>query len=500
VSTELRWALAAGLLALLWGVGPALPALMGGELIGQPYTDLYPAVWGLHWFAAHQPGLPTVAAELAWPDGMGFYYSSPLHGWLAWPLLSAGLPLQWTWNLLIVLARIAGPLLAFAWLRAEGAKPAGAIAGAAVFGCAAMFHGYAVEGIVEGTDAWTLPLWGLLAARRKLVPAILAFGLVIASSWYLGLAGLLVAVVRAREHRVIWISALGGVLLAAPLWWLFSGAFPAASPLPAEIRAAMGVSLGVPSPGVLAGDNPFAMTGYIGWLPLVLFMMGARRKPWLAGGAALCWLLALGVGPWYQLPGLAMVRFPYRLLAASLFLGAPVVALIAGRWRWGGLLGFAIAAEFLLLSPVEPILPTAPVELPRAYAPVEPTVLLEVPGPVAKPPGEINRSRPRAQYLLYYAIAHGAASPWAPDFNGVSSGEQHAWLEGWRSLDPLEDLPNPTIPDVPALEAQGITQVMLHPGELGDNVELARQALEAAGWRWIARGAHQELWQAPQER
>ncbi len=493
-----RWWATAALLALLWGLGPALPALFSGELIGQPYTDLYPAVWGLHWFASHQPGLPTVATELAWPEGMGFYYSSPLRGWLAWPLLASGLPLVWTWNLLLVLARLATPLLSYAWLRAEGARPAGALTGAAVFGCAAMFHGYAVEGIVEGTDAWTLPLWGLLAARRRLLPSILAFWLVIASSWYLGLAGLLVALVRAREDRTIWISAVGGALLALPLLWLFLGAFPAATPLAPAIRAAMGVSLGVPSPGLLPGDNPFAITGYLGWLPLVLFLMGARRRPWLAGGAALCWLLALGVGPWYQLPGLSMVRFPYRLVAASLFLGAPVVAQVAGRWRWGGALGFAVAAELLLLSPIEPVLPSSTAQLPGSYAAVAPEVLLEVPGPVAMPPGRINRSRPRARYLLYYAVGHGAPSPWAPDFNGVSSAEQHPWLRSWRALDPLEDLAEPGLPDVATLEAHGVRQVMLHPGELGSSVERARQALEAAGWRGIARGAHQELWQAPQ--
>jgi hypothetical protein len=497
MSPERRHWLLAGLLALLWGLGPALPALLRGELIGQPFTDLYPAVWGLHWFASHQPGLPTVAAELAWPEGMGFYYSSPLHGWLAWPLLTLGLPLAATWNLLIVMARVAGPLLAFAWLRAEGAKPAGALAGAAVFGCAPMFHGYAVEGIVEGTDAWTLPLWGLLVARRRLVPSILAAWLVIASSWYLGLAALLVAVVRAREHRLVWISMLGGLLLAAPLWWLFSGAFPAATPLPSEIRAAMGVQPGLPTPGVLPGLNPFAITGYLGWLPLLLFMMGARRRPWLAGGAALCWLLALGAGPWYALPGLAMVRFPYRLVAASLFLAAPMVATVAERWRWGGALGFAVALEFLLLSPVEPILPSAPLAVPRAYSAVEPTVLLEIPGPVAMPPGEINRSRPRARYLLYYQAAHGAASPWAPDFNGVAGGEQAPWLASWRALDPLETSEDPARPDVRALEDQGLTQVMLHPAELGGGAELARRALTLAGWACSAQDDQQELWVAP---
>ena len=499
MNPERRTWLLAGLLALLWGLGPALPALMEGELIGQPFTDLYPAVWGLHWFASHQPGLPTVATELAWPEGMGFYYSSPLHGWAAWPLLAAGLPLLWVWNLLIVLARVAGPLLAFAWLRAEGAKPGGALAGAALFGCAPMFHGYAVEGIVEGTDAWTLALWGLMVARRRLMPSIFTFWLVIASSWYLGLAALLVAVVRAREHRVVWLSAMGGLLLAAPLWWLFSGAFPAAAPLPSEVRAAMGASLVVPTPGSLPGLNPFAITAYLGWLPTLLFMMGARRQPYLAGGAALCWLLALGAGPWYGLPGLDMVRFPYRLGAASLFLGAPVVALVASRWRWGWALGFAMALEFLLLAPVEPILPSADSEVPSIYAQVEPTVLLEVPGPVAMPPGELNPSRPRARYLLYYQASHGAASPWAPDFNGVSSGEQTPWLASWRALDPLETQDAPSPPDVAVIEAQRITQVMLHPAELGERIELARKALRAKAWILVSEDSRQELWRAPRK-
>jgi hypothetical protein len=496
MTPERRASLLAGLLALLWGLGPALPALLEGRLIGLPYTDLYPSVWGLHWFASLQPGLPTHCEALAWPDGMGFYYSAPLRGWLAWPLLAAGLPLPWVWNLLLVIARAAGPLLAYAWLRAEGARPTGAVVGAAVFGCAPMFHGYAVEGIVEGTDAWTLPLWGLLVARRKLVPSILAFWLVVASSWYLGLAGLMVALVRAREHRLHFLSALGGTLLAAPLWWLFSQAFPAAAPLEPEVRAAMGAAIGLPRPGSLQGTNPFAITAYIGWLPTLLFLMGARRRPFLAGGAALCWLLALGSGPWYALPGLSMVRFPYRLVAASLFLAAPVVATVAARWRWGAALGFVVALEYLLLSPVEPILPGAPAHHPEPYAAVQQGALLEVPGPVAMAPGEVNRSRPRARYLLYHQVAHGAASPWAPDFNGVADAGQAGWLASWRALDPLEGL-DAAPPDVGALQAQGITQLMLHPRELGDNAALARQALEAAGWQRVVADDAQELWRAP---
>ena len=64
------WAAAAAL-AVAWGVGPLLPALVSGAIPGSPWTDLYPSVWGLGWFASHVGRvLPTFAPELAAPAGM----------------------------------------------------------------------------------------------------------------------------------------------------------------------------------------------------------------------------------------------------------------------------------------------------------------------------------------------------------------------------------------------------------------------------------------------
>ena len=61
----------AWLLAIAWGLLPALPTLMRGELLGHAYTDLYPSVWGL-WLAAESwPGVVTSTHQLAFPDGMG---------------------------------------------------------------------------------------------------------------------------------------------------------------------------------------------------------------------------------------------------------------------------------------------------------------------------------------------------------------------------------------------------------------------------------------------
>ena len=106
--------------------------------------------------------------------------------------------------------------------------------------------------------------------------------------------------------------------------------------------------------------------------------------------------------------------------------------------------------------------------------------LLEVPGPVAMPPGEINRSRPRARYLLYAQLHHGAASPWAPDFNGVSAVPVAPWLTTFSSWDPLERA-SPVPPDVPAARAAGVTQVMVHRSELRANADPFEAALQEAG-------------------
>ena len=51
--TATAWAL-----ALSWGVLPALPALLRGDLIGHGLTDLYMQVWGMWWLGTHAPSVP----------------------------------------------------------------------------------------------------------------------------------------------------------------------------------------------------------------------------------------------------------------------------------------------------------------------------------------------------------------------------------------------------------------------------------------------------------
>lgn len=460
--------IAAFSVALLWGLGPAIFAIINGDLIGQPFTDLYPSVWGMEWFASQQPGFPLKTDILGCPEGMGFYYSSPIHGFLAAPL-RLFFSLTATWNILIVSARIASVLLSFAWLKAEGLKPVGALAGSIVFACAAMFHGYAVEGIVEGVDSWTFALWAMLAAKRKMYPAAFAFFLVIFSSWYLGMAAFLVALVRAREHRIILISAIAGSLMAIPFWYLFINAFPDASPLPYEIRALMGTTIEIPRPGILEGLNPFAKSSYIGWIATIVFLFGFRRKPFIAAGAVICWILSLGVGPWYDLPVFEMVRFPYRLVAATLALGAVVIGNTISELKYGWCLVPLILFESFFLSSVEPILPGASSEIPALYEQVTNEPMLDVPGPVSMVPGKINKSRPRSRYLLYFRTNTAACSPWKPDFNGVADSSEPEWLTTFRTFDPLEILETNVKPDLCGAYKAGVRQLLIHEREVGEN-------------------------------
>ena len=476
--------IAALILALAWGVGPALPALLRGELLGQPFTDLYPSVWGLWGFARAQPALPGHTELLGFPEGMGFYYSSPLKGWLAWPLLAV-LDLPSTWNLLTVAARVGTVLAAWGAARAWGFGPRGALAVAGIYGCAPFFQGYAVEGIAEGTDGWTLALLALALGRGNPIGAALALALTVLSSWYLGMCGcLLVCLAALRDARAL--AALAGLLLAAPALLTFLHAFPGTAPLDPAVRAAMGAPLHLLArPGLAEGLNPFAITAWVGLLTVGAALWSRSRYLLLAAVPA---LLSLGLGPLYDLPVLELVRFPYRWHALTLLLLGAAAGTTADRWRWGWLLGPLVVLEGLLLSPIEPLIPGAPAEIPALYAQVD-GPLLVVPGPVARPPGEINPSRPRARSFLYFQTAHGQPSPWVPDFNSVGVSAASSLVTPFQAWDPVEQPEAPSRLEAGALgrlRRAGVQLLMVERAGLRDRApafeaELRRQGAHLVG-------------------
>ena len=471
------------MVALLWGVVPLMPALAAGELPGQPFTDLYPSVWGLDTFCAGLPGFTLHTTRMGAPDGIGFYYSSPIHGLLGWPVWALAGPVT-AYVVTLVLARAATVMAAFGFLRALGRSPAPALAGALLYGASPFFHGYTVEGIVEGTDGWTLALWAWMVVERRVAWATVAFALTVISSWYLGMVACLVALGLGGRHRGAWISAAAGLLLASPALWSFTHAFGGNSPLDPAVRAAMGAALTIPKPGLLAGLNPFAKTTYVGFATVLLAVPSVRRNPGWAIGAALGFLLSTGRGPWWELPVLELVRFPYRWHAGTLLCLAPLVADTVEHVRWK-FLGFLPFLEGLLLSPIEPVVPGAPTILPALYDAIDGGVVLEVPGPVALPPGKPNPSRPRARWVLFAQLHTHAASPWTLDFNGIGRDHDAAWLSSFASWDPILRV-DPQPPDVAAARGAGVTTIVVHRDELHGAAERFEAALVSAGARRLA--------------
>ena len=466
--------------ALLWALLPLVPALASGELPGQPFTDLYPSVWGLDTFCAALPGLALHTTRVGAPAGIGFYYSSPIHGLVGWPVWAVAGPVA-AYVVTLVLARAATVLAAYGYLQALGRSSTPALAGALVYGASPFFHGYTVEGIVEGTDGWALALWAWMVVARRPALAALAFALTVISSWYLGMVACLLAAGWGLRARTAWASAALGLVAAAPALWSFTHAFGGNSPLDPAVRVAMGAALTIPRPGLLPGLNPFAKTTFIGFAAAFLAFPSARRHPGWALGALACAVLSTGRGPWWSLPVLEMVRFPYRWHAGTLLCLAPLVAATVEGRRWAAL-GYLPFVEGLLCSPIEPLVPGAPTTLPSVYDEVHGGTLLEVPGPVALPPGRPNPSRPRARWLLFAQLRTGAVSPWTLDFNGISHDRDAPWLASFASWDPVvatEPLP----PDVAGARAAGVTRVMVHRDELSKNADAFEAALLAAGAR-----------------
>lgn len=463
---------------------------MRGELLGQPWTDLYPSVWALWASTQDLSLLPSTTPLLGHPDGMGLALASPIKSlWARGLIPLLGLP--GAWNALVVGARVATVLAAWAAARAWGLSSQGALVAAAAWGCAPFFQGYAVEGIVEGTDGWTLALWLWAVGRGRYLLAAPLLALTLLASWYLGAAALLLlALLSPWRPRALW--SLLGLPLAWPALHAFLTAFPAVAPLDDAVRAAMGAPLRPRPPGLLPGVQPFALCAWVGLVVPALALFGRQRLALLALVPA---VLSLGVGPWYDLPGLELLRFPYRLHAATLAVLALAAGRAAERWRapW---LAPLIVAEGLLLSPVEPLLPGAPVQVPAIYTRVDAPVV-EVPGPVALPPGQINPSRPRARYLLYFQAAHGQPSPWTPDFNGVGTVNGDAWLDPLAAWDPLRAPAPPPALDpalLPALRAHGVPLVMVQHAELGPARAAALvAALQAQGATQVATDGERTL-------
>jgi hypothetical protein len=210
--------------------------------------------------------------------------------------------------------------------------------------------------------------------------------------------------------------------------------------------------------------------------------------------------LSFGGTPVYALPVFSMIRFPYRWHAATL----AIVGLAAGRgadrfgWRTGVALALAIAAEGLALSPIEPVLPSADGAVPGIYKNVD-GPLLELPGPLVRPPGTTNPSRPRMRYLAYFQTGHEQPSPWLLDLNGLMEGgpEELSFLRAW---DPFGRVAATAVPVdlVARLRALGIENVMIQTAVMGpDRADPILAGFRAQGASQVANDGERVLLRLP---
>ena len=477
--------------AVCWGVVPALPAISTGQLLGHPWTDLYPSVWGMWWFASEQAYviptvLPMFAEGLGAPDGIPFFYSSPLHGALATPLLSS-FSLITTWNILTIAARIGTVLAGYIAAKAWGLSSRGSLVAAVLFGCSPFFHGYAVEGIVEGVDGWPLALWlWAVATKRKLLSALF-FGLTIISSFYMAATAMVLALFIGPR---CWVGVAGGLLLSTPFLYGFSSSFMGDSSVAPEVRRSMGSSIGLWEPALFTeGIQPFAKSSWIGFTAGFLCLVSGIKHRRVAVVGIIFWLLSLGVGPVYSLPLFSEIRFPYRFHAGTLV----VMAYLVGRWiddlapssRLYGKHTFIaglLILEGMVLGPVETIIPSASGDIDEVHNMTSGAIVLDIPGPVAMPPNVRNPSRVRARDFLFGQTLNGTRSPWIPDFNSIGIvSTEHPDLEIVRQLDPLVSGETPT--SLPTLS--WVDGIIIHPSQLGDRTETIEALLNASGWRHI---------------
>jgi hypothetical protein len=171
----------------------------------------------------------------------------------------------------------------------------------------------------------------------------------------------------------------------------------------------------------------------------------------------------------YELPILQSMRFPYRWHAGTLLLLAFAAGKCADQYnlRW---LGYGICFEYLALASLPIMLPGSTARPPSIYQYVDAPVL-DIPGPVAMPPGKINRSRVRASYFLHGQTLHQQPTPLRPDFNALKPDKQPTWLQTWESWDPLRKTKGsvPTHKDLRKLQTNKIGYLLIHHKELGQS-------------------------------
>ncbi|MBM74740.1 MAG: hypothetical protein CMK59_05020 [Proteobacteria bacterium] len=465
------------LLSLLWGLAPCVPSLIHGEAIGMHHTDLFPALWSL-WAWGMPDTSWTQTTLLGHPSGMGWFPPSVIRAFLAQMLIPFA-SLTSIFNFFVISSRLACILLSYWAARQWKWSQTGGFACAVLFGCSPMLHGFALEGIIEAMDAWTIPLWLGCVARGNRILTAFSFALLIISSWYTAACGMLILCMLLIFKREAAWSVLG-ILICGPIIYSFTQAWPVIQPFSSEISGQMSLHIQAPQPFWIS-NSTLGITGSCSLIASV-FVLKVRSVKLLL----LALPILLSFGFFHQLPIVNLMRFPYRWHLATLVIFCALLAPAVKDRAW---LVWLIFAEQLLLSPIAPILPSSKVDIPDIYQLVD-KPLLHIPGPYAQPAGVSNPSRMRASEFLLAQTMHQQPLINRGDFNGLESKSNDWWL----SWDPLSKQP-PIIPAQTDLREN--TLILIQQGWLGKRSERLEQHLTELGSVLIERDRMRSLWLVP---
>ena len=404
-------------------------ALWTGQIAGSPYTDLYSSVWSL-WATESWWGTWN-NQWFNYPSGQPWSPSTLFWGTVLIPLKQV-FSISTLYNISLLSNRLLSCLAFYLAGRQWNQSHQCGLLWMIAISMTPMIHGFAVEGILEGTQLWPLGLW--LWSIKKHWKASVFFGaLVLISNWYWALCWGIIGLIIGWKHRRIWLIQAGSVLVCLP-WILHFLSFQKNGvSLDPSVYRAMGFQMGIPTPNLLSPPNPFAISNYLGWI--FLGWAGWNyRKQWSRQSQ---WLIGLGLliswgFPWMQnIPIVDSLRFPYRIHLLTLIGLCWVCRSLSLRYMRPLL--YLMLLENLCLSGIDWKIPSSSSKVPDYTTQVDGPVL-ELPGPLSRKPGEFDPSRPRMKYLQYYQTQHQQPSPWSLHFNGLIEGS--SCFSETRMIDP----------------------------------------------------------------
>ena len=394
-----------------------LPAIINHQIAGSPWTDLYASVWSL--WATEDWWLTWRTNWLNYPNGQHWTPNSIIWGTIIIPFKSI-LNMGLVYNCCLCISRWLG---CWAWYlvgKSIGGTHKQGLMWMICISMHPMIHGFAVEGIFEGTQIWALG-FSIYCMKERKYTAQVGFGtLVILTNWYWSLLWGIVGFIMGLKDKRIWLTL--GVALTICLPWVhhFIQFSSEAVAINSTILREMGIQFAIPTPNLLTPKNPFSQSNYFGWILTALIVSNIRSivlKPQLLfviGGL----LLSLGID--WSIPVLSSIRFPYRIhlltMIGSVWLlkSNTQIAGKFGKWILCG-----VFLEQLILSPIDLIIPTSSQKIPDYVSKIDGPVL-EIPGPLYRDPGQTNPSRSRMKQVLFYQTVHNQPSGWSLDFNGLT--------------------------------------------------------------------------------